>query len=226
MAMNLLLVDDDAALRDGFAAALGGFGHRVTCAADGPEGLALVARTSFDAIVLDRSLPALDGLSVVRHIRREGIRTPVILLTALGRLAEKLEGLDAGADDYLIKPVDPAELNARLLAIRRGREWGAPETDTLRAGDIVVSPASHRAWRAGVPIELSKVELGILAELARNAGGVVTRAMLYERLWGAGYEPATNIAEASIRRLRQKLTAGGSTDPILTVRGLGYKLPA
>jgi two-component system OmpR family response regulator len=226
MAMNLLLVDDDAASRDLFASGLGGFGHRVTCASDGPQALAMLARSSFDAIVLDRMLPALDGLSVLRHIRREGIRSPVVMLTAMGRLAEKLEGLEAGADDYLVKPVDPAELNARLLAIRRGREWASPETDTLRAGDIVVSPASHRAWRAGVPIELSKVELGILAELARNAGGVVTRAMLYERLWGAGFEPATNIAEANIRRLRQKLTAGGNADPILTVRGLGYKLTA
>ena len=226
MSMTVLLVEDDVALSTLLAGELRGFGHSVTCAGDGPAALAAVARASFDAIVLDRMLPAVDGLSVLQHIRREGIRSPVILLTALGRLAEKVEGLEAGADDYLVKPVDPLELDARLQAVRRGRVWAAPDADTVRAGDIVVSPASHRAWRAGTPIDLSKVEMGILTELARNAGAVVTRAMLYERLWGRDFTPTTNIAEANIRRLRQKLMAGGGSDPIVTVRGIGYKLAA
>lgn len=222
--MNLLIVEDDAALGPQLETELRGFGHAVTLVGDGPEALALVARASFDVIVLDRMLPTIDGLTVLQRMRGEGITSPVILLTALGRLAEKVEGLDVGADDYLVKPVDPAELNARLHAVRRGREWAVPETDTITAGDIVVSPTAHRAWKAGTPIDLSKVEFGILAELARHAGAVVTRAMLYERLWGYDFAPSTNIAEAHIRRLRQKLTAGGGDDPIVTVRGVGYKL--
>jgi two-component system OmpR family response regulator len=226
MSMTVLLADGDIALRDHVAGELRGFGHQVTCAGDGPEALAVLASGSFEAIVLDRILPAVDGLSVLRHMRREGIRCPVILMTALGRVAEKVEGLDAGADDYLVKPVDPVELDARLRAVRRARAWASPEGETVLAGDIVVSPASHRAWRAGTPVHLSKVEMGILVELARNAGAVVTRGMLYERLWGRDFTPTTNIAEANIRRLRQKLIAGGGTDPIVTVRGIGYKLLA
>jgi two-component system, OmpR family, response regulator len=226
MSLDLLLVESDAALAATLAAELGGFGYRVTVASDGPQALAAILRTPFEAILLERMLPMADGLAVLQQIRREGITAPVIILTTLGRLAEKVEGLEAGADDYLVKPVDPVELNARIHAVRRSRTWAKADTDTVRAGEIVVSPGSHRAWHGGKPVDLSKVELGLLAELARNAGAVVTRATLYERLWGDGFAPSTNIAEAHIRRLRQKLTAGGRADPILTVRGVGYKLKA
>jgi len=222
--MDVLLVEDDTVLSAQLASSLDGFGHRVTVVGDGQAALATVAQTSFDAIVLDRMLPVVDGLSVLARLRQQGIGCPIILLTALGRLVEKVEGLDGGADEYLVKPVDPIELNARLSAARRGREWAAPQKDTITVGDIVVSPASHRAWRAGEAIDLSKVEFGILTELARNAGAVVTREMLYERLWGPEFVPTTNLAEAHMRRLRQKLMAGGQNDPILTVRGVGYKI--
>lgn len=226
MSLDLLLVESDAALAAALATDLAGFGHRVTVASDGAQALAAILRAPFETILLDRLLPAADGLGTLRRIRREGVTTPVIILTALGRVVEKIEGLEAGADDYLVKPVDPAELNARIHAVRRGRSWAVPETDTIRAGDIIVSPGSHRAWYAGRPVELSRVELRLLAELARNAGAAVTRAMLYERVWGGDFAPATNIAEAHIRRLRQKLTANGCADPIVTIRGVGYKLKA
>lgn len=224
MSLNLLLVEDDAVLARMLAADLRGFGHDVVTARDGGEALEAISQDQFDAVILDRMLPGLDGKTVLERMRRQQMTVPVILLTALGRTAEKIEGLDAGADDYVVKPVDAAELNARLQAVRRGRGWSVQEADTIRAGEIVVSPAKHRAWRGEMPIDLSKVELAVLAELARNADTVMTRAMLYERIWNYDFEPAANIIDTHVRRLRMKLTAQGGSDPIVTVRGVGYML--
>lgn len=225
MSLQLLLVDDD----EDFAARLGEqlrlFGHETSIAADGRRAAELVAARHFDVIILDRLLPMMDGLAVVRNLRERNILTPVIILTALGQSRHKVEGLESGADDYLVKPVDPAELNARLHALMRGRGWSGQGSDeTIRVGDMVVSPTRHSAWRNGKTLSLQKIEFRLLTELARHAGDVMTRAMLLERVWNYDCEPATNLVDAYIRRLRIKLTEFGDADPIMTVRGVGYML--
>ncbi|CAM3166514.1 MULTISPECIES: response regulator transcription factor [Sphingomonas] len=224
MSLHLLLVEDDATYAHGLAADLIGLGHRVEHVFDGRLALAAIDREQYDAVILDRMMPRLDGLSVVEMLRASGITVPIVMLTALSMASDKVDGLEAGADDYVVKPVDPHELIARVQAVIRGRRWTASESDTIRAGDIVVSPTSFRAWRAGQPITLANLELKLLAELARHAGEVLTRAMLIERVWGYDFEPETNIVDVYIRRLRMKLTEQGGADPIETVRGIGYSL--
>jgi two-component system, OmpR family, response regulator len=225
MGLNLLLVEDDASLVAMMEQDLLALGHSVTIATDGRAAIEAVARDRFDAMVLDLMLPTVDGMSVLQRIRSEDMSLPVVILSALGRPIEKVEGLDAGADDYVVKPVSAAELNARINAILRGRRQPAQEGDTLRAGDLVVSPARFRAWRDGKGVDLSKLEFNLLLELVRNADSIVTRAMLLEKVWGYDFEPSTNLVDVHIRRLRTKLMAQGGDDPITTVRGVGYMLP-
>ncbi|MCW6531405.1 response regulator transcription factor [Sphingomonas sp. MMSM20] len=225
--MNLLLVEDD----DGYAATLAeelrALDHAVTVAPDGMTALQAIDREPFDAAILDRMLPHMDGTAILRRLRESGKTLPVVMLSALGRSAEKVEGLEAGADDYVVKPTPAAELEARLKALVRGRQWtstGGGTGDTICVGDITVSPTRFRAWRGERPLDLVKLELQLLAELARNAGTVLTRAMLIERVWGYDFEPTTNIVDVQIRALRRKLMADGEDDPIVTVRGVGYML--
>ncbi|AGH49009.1 MULTISPECIES: response regulator transcription factor [Sphingomonadales] len=224
--MDVLLVEDDAILAKDLAAELRECGHQAQIVGDGRLALQALVDRKFDAVILDRMLPELDGLSVLNRMRAEGMTLPVIMLTALGKSADKVEGLEQGADDYVVKPVDAAELNARLMAVSRGRQWNMPENDTISAGDITVSPLRHRAWYKGAPVVLPKVEFQLLAELVRNADRVLTRAMLYERVWDYDFEPKSNIADMYIRRLRLKLMEAGCDDPIVTVRGIGYMLRA
>ncbi|MFE8585083.1 response regulator transcription factor [Sphingomonas sp. NCPPB 2930] len=224
MSLHLLLVEDDVEYADHLVRALHALDHRVEHVGDGRQALATLDREQYDAVILDRMMPRLDGLSVVETMRARGITVPVIMLTALSMASDKVEGLEAGADDYVVKPVDAQELNARLGAVLRGRRWTTSESDTIRAGDIVVSPTSFRAWRGGQPVTLANLELKLLAELARHAGEVLTRAMLIERVWGYDFEPETNIVDVYIRRLRIKLTEQGGSDPIETVRGIGYSM--
>lgn len=224
MGLNLLLVEDDADYARTLAGELTDLDHRVTVAGNGRAALAAVGDGRFDAIVLDRMMPKLDGLSFLEMLRGQDRTVPVIMLTALSSSRDKVDGLEAGADDYVVKPVAVAELNARLNAIIRGRRWNAQGGDLIRVGDIVVSPSGFRAWRNGHTLTLGKLELKLLAELARHADQVLTRAMLIERVWGYDFEPETNIVDVYIRRLRIKLTEGGGDDPIMTVRGVGYSL--
>lgn len=224
MSLHLLLVEDDRDYAAGLTADLTRLGHRVEHVGDGRLALAALDREQFDAVILDRMMPRLDGLSVVETLRERGLTIPVIMLTALSMASDKVDGLEAGADDYVVKPVAAEELNARLGAVLRGRRWTTSDSDTIRAGDIVVSPTSFRAWRGGQPIALANLELKLLTELARHAGEVLTRAMLIERVWGYEFEPETNVVDVYIRRLRIKLTEGGAPDPIETVRGIGYSL--
>lgn len=224
MSLHLLLVEDDRDYAAGLTADLTRLGHRVEHVGDGRLALAAIDREQFDAVILDRMMPRLDGLSVVETLRERGLTIPVIMLTALSMASDKVDGLEAGADDYVVKPVAAEELNARLGAVLRGRRWTTSDSDTIRAGDIVVSPTSFRAWRGGQPIALANLELKLLTELARHAGEVLTRAMLIERVWGYEFEPETNVVDVYIRRLRIKLTDGGAADPIETVRGIGYSL--
>jgi DNA-binding response OmpR family regulator len=224
MSLHLILVEDDEDYARSLTAELAALGHRVERVGDGRRALAALDREQYDAVILDRMMPRLDGLSVVETLRARGITVPVIMLTALSMASDKIDGLEGGADDYVVKPVAAEELNARIHAVMRGRRWTVSETDTIRAGDIVVSPTSFRAWRGGHQITLANLELKLLAELARHAGEVLTRAMLIERVWGYDFEPETNIVDVYIRRLRLKLTEDGGEDPIETVRGIGYSL--
>ncbi len=222
--MKILLVDDDPVLADSLADELTGFGHALSTASDGRAALAAIDQDAFDAVVLDRMMPRVDGIALLERLRGDARSVPVIMLSARGQSDDKISGLAAGADDYVVKPVEAAELHARLQAVVRGRQWTREASDTLRAGDIVVSPSRFRAWRDEKPLDLAKLELKLLAELVRNADTVLTRAMLIERVWGYDFEPDTNLVDVYIRRLRQKLTAHGGDDPIQTMRGVGYRL--
>lgn len=224
MSLSLLIVEDDAPLADLLARQMAEFGHRSVIAADGQAALAAIASSAFDVLILDRMLPILNGISVIESLRAGGVSIPTLMLTALGQTLEKVEGLQAGADDYLVKPADPVELNARLNALVRARRWTSDASDTLHVGDITVSPTKYRAWRDGRDLDLPRTEFNLLLELARNAGSVLTRPMLLERVWRYDFEPATNIVDAYIRRLRLKLTQFGGDDPITTLRGVGYML--
>ncbi|HWU94519.1 MAG TPA: response regulator transcription factor [Sphingomonas sp.] len=221
-AVRLLLVEDDEPLRAMLSDQLDARGYEVHSVADGRAAIGAVGATPFDVIILDRMLPFVDGVDVLRWLREQELRTPVILLTALGRLPERVEGLEAGADDYVVKPFEIDELHARIRAVLRRRTAASADSATVTAGDITVSVARHRVTRAGKPVEMHKTEIRLLAELVREAGTVLTRPLLLERVWGYDFVPTTNIVDAHIRRLRQRLEATGLPDPIVTVRGVGY----
>lgn len=225
MSLNLLIVEDDEDLATQLREQLRLFGHDSKIVGDGRRANQIMGAKHFDAIILDRILPMVDGVTLLKRLREHNILTPVIMLTALGQSRQKVEGLESGADDYVVKPVDPAELNARIQALVRARGWTDKAADeTLRAGDLVVSPSRHSAWRDGQTLRLQKIEFKVLVELIRHTGVPVTRAMLLERVWNYDFEPATNLVEAHIRRLRIKLMEFGGTDPIVTIRGLGYMI--
>lgn len=223
MTMHILLVEDDRHLQRQLVDQLALFGHDVQTADDGLAALAIIGQKAFDIVILDWMMPTVDGITVLRQLRAGGMNVPVLMLTALGQVFDKVEGFEAGADDYVVKPVDPLELNARLNALLRARRASEQPADTITAGDIVISPSRLRAWRAGQPLNLSQTEFKLLLELARHAGTVVTRPMLIERIWGHDFIPTTNIVEAHIRHLRVKLIEHGD-DPISTQRGMGYFL--
>jgi two-component system, OmpR family, response regulator len=221
--MQILIVEDDPALaaflRDGLAGNFDG----VTLVEDGRAALEAALGGTFDAIVLDRMLPLLNGMDVMRELRAARIRTPVLMLTALGSLDDRIEGLEAGADDYLVKPFAIGELIARLNALGRRRHTDAV-AEVLRVGDIELDLVGHKVRRGKRIIPLQRREFGLLTELVRNADRAVTRTMLLERVWNYNFDPRTNIVETHISRLRAKLNEGGETDPIVTVRGGGYMI--
>lgn len=223
MSMKILLVEDDLALQRQLTEQLSQLGHDIDVAQDGLDALAVIGRKTFDIVILDWMLPTVDGLAVLREMREGGMNVPILMLTALGQVFDKVEAFNAGADDYVVKPVDPLELNARLHALLRARRANDTPADTIAAGDIVISPSRLRAWRGGHALNLSQTEFKLLLELARNAGAVVTRPMLIERIWGHDVVPTTNIVDAHIRHLRVKLMDHGD-DPIGTQRGMGYLL--
>ncbi len=221
--MHLLVVEDDVRAAKQLVADLEELGHTAIVAPDGRAALALAGSGKFDGLLLDIMLPKVDGVGVARRIREQGSDVPIIMLTALGDLDQRLTGLEAGADDYLVKPAEPQEIDARLKAILR-RAARSTQTGVLRAGDIEVNEVKHRATRAGRPLVLQNLEFRMLCELVRNANGVVTRQMLYRTVWNYDFEPTTNIVESYVRRLRQQLNQPGEADPITTIRGIGYML--
>jgi two-component system OmpR family response regulator len=222
--MRLLLVEDDPETATRLQRGLADLGHRVELSADGREGLDHALGEIYDVVILDRMLPRLDGMSVLRTMRASGISTPVLMLTALGGLEDRVDGLEAGSDDYLVKPFAFAELCARINALGR-RPVGAP-LSVIEVGDLRLDLVRRTATRGGTPIDLQPREFRLLEHLARHAGRVVTRTMLLEAVWGYRFEPRTNIVEAQVSRLRRKIGMAGGPELIHTVRGAGYRLQA
>ncbi len=223
MPMRILVAEDDSDTAARIAACLEGQGHDVAVAATGIAALELAAPGTFDVMILDRLLPGMDGLAVMTMLREQDCDTPVLMLTALGGIADRVEGLEAGADDYLVKPFATDELVARVHALGRRPLLGAVET-RLQAGDIVLNLMRRQCTRAGRAVLLQPREFELLELLVRNAGRVVTRKMFLESVWGFRFDPQTNIVQSHLSRLRSKLREGFDIDPIETVRGEGYCL--
>jgi DNA-binding response OmpR family regulator len=219
--MHILVVEDDAPLARIVKKSLESGGHTVDVAVDGQEGLDLGRRRTHDAVVLDIQLPKVSGTDVCRTLREDGNRVPIIMLTARGTVADRINGLDAGADDYLPKPFSLAELQARLRALaRRGQPSDA---EVLEAGALTLDPAARELRVNGVAVEMTGTELALLERLMQNAGVVLSRDQLREHVWGDGPEPTSNVVDIYVHYVRRKLRAAGlEEDPIRTVRGLGY----
>ncbi len=225
--MRILIVEDDADNARFLADGLRQAGHTADRATDGIEGLYMASEASFDALVVDRMLPKLDGLALVQALRSAGNRTPVLILSALSQVEDRVRGLQAGGDDYLTKPYAFSELLARLEALRRRKDATGPEEQTiLRYADLEVNLLTRKVVRGGKPIELQNREFRLLEFLMRRAGQVVTRTMLLEGVWDFHFDPQTNIIDAQISKLRTKIDKGYATALIHTVRGAGYKLDA
>ena len=221
-AATVLVVDDDPALRQALRLALQLDGYRVEVAPDGARALAALPELRPDLLVLDLMLPYVGGLEVCRRMRAAGDRTPILALTARDQVDDRVAGLDAGADDYLVKPFALAELRARLRALaRRAADTGTPE---LRCADLTLDPATRQGARAGRGFDLTRTEYALLELLLRNAGRVLTREVIVDRVWGYELEPASNSLEVFIGYLRRKTEAGGEPRMIHTVRGVGYRL--
>jgi two-component system OmpR family response regulator len=221
--MNILVVEDDSDTAGYLLKGLRESGHTVDRAADGREGLYLAMEGRHDAMIIDRMLPGLDGLSIVRTLRASGNRTPVLILSALGEVDDRVHGLRAGGDDYLVKPFAYSELLARLEALLRRGNAGAVET-TLRVADLEMDLLSRTVRRAGQTLELQPREFRLLEYLMRHAGQVVTRTMLLEGVWDYHFDPQTNVIDVHISRLRGKIDKGFEPPLLRTVRGAGYSL--
>ena len=215
--MKILLVEDDKQTADYIAKGMRQHGHVVDCADNGRDGL-------YDAIVLDILLPGFDGFELCRRLRHAQIDTPVLMLTAKDAVADRITGLDAGADDYLVKPFAFDELLARLRALtRRGRTRHLDAA--LIYGPLTLDTATHMATAAGTPLELSATEYRLLEHLLRHREAIVSRDQLAEHVWGGDYDPFSNVADVYIGYLRRKLRAAGVVTPLIhTIRGLGYML--
>lgn len=220
--MDLLIVEDDPVLGKALQRGLIETGHDCTWSRNGAKGLELATSQKFEAIILDLMLPDLSGLELLRALRRRGIETPVLVLTALGSLDERVNGLNAGADDYLVKPFEFPELVARLTAIcRRSLHLNA---SVLEVGPITLDLSLRRVTRDGKEIELTPTEFSLLEFFMRNAGQVMTRKMLCEQLWDSNWVGVTNVIEVHINRLRNKIDRGFEEPLIHTIRGRGYVL--
>ncbi len=222
--MRLLVVDDDRGLRDVLRRALTLSGYEVRLAQSGAQALSEVASSVPDAVVLDLGLPDLDGLEVCRTLRREGNRVPVLMLTARDAVSDRIDGLDAGADDYLVKPFDIDELKARLRALLR-RFGGEGDLDGgLAFGGLRLDPARHGAAVGGRFVELTRTEYQLLELLMLNPRRVLPHSLIYDRVWGYDFGPSSNALRVYVGYLRRKLEDAGAPALIHTVRGVGYAL--
>ena len=221
--MKILLIEDDADTLDYVANGLAEHGHVVDRAINGRDGLFLAAGSPYDLLIVDRMLPGLDGLAVVKTLRGAGVRTPILFLTTMGGVYDRVEGLDAGGDDYLVKPFAFAELMARVNALVRRPPLSSVET-VLKVADLELDPARRSVTRAGRLVELQPREFLLLEYLMRHAGRVVTRSMLLEHVWEFHFEPKTSIVETHISRVRGKIGRADEAELIHTVRGAGYSV--
>jgi two-component system response regulator MprA len=221
--MRILVVDDEPALRSSLERALRLDGYDVELAADGREALLRLAADSPDAVVLDVLMPEVDGLEVCRRLRALGDRTPVLMLTARDAVRDRVAGLDAGADDYLVKPFALEELLARVRALLR-RTTGDGDAKMLRFADLSLDERTYEVRRGERPVELTRTEFLLLELFLRNPRQVLTRSLIFERVWGYDFGPTSNSLEVYVGYLRRKLEAGGEPRLIHTVRGVGYVL--
>src|SRR4051794_38101249 len=221
--MRILIVDDDRALRDALRRALVLGGYETVPVEDGESALAEVARSEPDAVVLDIGLPDIDGLEVCRRLRGSGNRVPILMLTARDAVADRIDGLDAGADDYVVKPFDVGELKARLRALMR-RNGTEGDPDTLSFGDLRLDSARHGAVVGDRFTELTRTEYQLLELLLSNPRRVLPHSLIYDRVWGYDFGPASNSLRVYVGYLRRKLDDAGAPSLIHTVRGVGYAL--
>jgi len=222
--MRILLVEDENKVAALVRKALEEEGHAVEVAQDGETGLMLAQDSPVDLVILDWLLPGRDGLAVCRSLRNTGAKIPILMLTARDAVEYRIQGLDAGADDYLTKPFALGELLARVRALlRRGMQPAAP---VLEIGDLTLDPASRRVRRADREIDLSAREYSLLDHLMRNAGRTLTRSMIAERVWGYDFDSGTNVVDVYINYLRNKIDRGHSRKLIRTIRGVGYRMSA
>jgi two-component system OmpR family response regulator len=219
--MRVLLVEDDAKAASYLANALRESGHNCDLAHDGESGLELAQSEQFDVLILDRMLPQRDGLSIVEQLRRDGDKTPVLILSALGTVDDRVTGLRAGGDDYLTKPYAFSELLARVEALAR-RSLPEEASTKYAVGDLILDRLSHKVTRGGEPIVLQPREYRLLEYLMKNAGQVVTRTMLLEHVWDYHFDPQTNVIDVHISRLRAKIDKNYDRPLLHTVRGAGY----
>lgn len=221
--MRILIIEDDDNTASYLLKGLTESGHTVDRSADGKDGLFMALEDDYDLMIVDRMLPVLDGLSLIRSLRAANRRMPALILSALGEVDDRVEGLQAGGDDYLVKPFAFAELLARIEALTRRSDAQSPETK-LRVGDLEVNLLSRTVRRAGQPIELQPREFRLLEYLMRHADQVVTRTMLLENVWDYHFDPQTNVIDVHISRLRTKIDKGFERPLLHTVRGAGYRL--
>ena len=223
-AVNILLVEDDAEAAGHIVRGLQQAGYHVEHCSDGQDGLRRASEGEHDLLIVDRMLPHLDGLGIVSLLRHQGRHTPVLVLSALGTVDDRVEGLRAGGDDYLIKPFALSELLARVEALLRRSAVQAPPQSVLRVADLELDLMSRRVSRGGRDIQLTTKEFQLLEFLMRHAGQVVTRTMLLERVWNLHFDPQTNLIDVHMSRLRQAVDRGFDNPLLHTVRGAGYVL--
>jgi two-component system OmpR family response regulator len=223
--MRILIIEDDTEASAAMAKGLQESGHETQCADDGLAGLNAARDGRFDVLVVDRMMPKLNGVQVVETLRREGDQTPVLFLSALGEVGDRVDGLKAGGDDYLVKPYAFAELIARVEALSRRRETGSVNT-VLKVGDLEMDLIGRTVHRAGQEIDLQPREFQLLEFLMRHANQSVTRTMLLEKVWEYHFDPQTNVIDVHISRLRSKIDKGFPRAMLQTVRGAGYRLEA
>ncbi|MEQ9450247.1 MAG: response regulator transcription factor [Pseudomonadales bacterium] len=225
--MRILLIEDDQEVASFVASGFEQSGYTVDQSENGKDGLFLATTEKYDAIILDRMLPGVDGITVLRTLRASDNRTPVLLLSALAEVDDRVTGLKAGGDDYLVKPFAFSELHARLEALlRRSSDSGHPDVTRLRIADLEMDLLKREVHRGGVKIELQPREFALLEHLMRHADQVVTRTMLLEAVWGYHFDPQTNVIDVHLSRLRNKVDKGFDPPLIQTVRGAGYRLRA
>jgi two-component system, OmpR family, response regulator MprA len=221
--LEILVVDDDPALRTALDRALKLEGYRVSFAHDGRQALQMMTGTSQDAVILDLGLPLMDGLEVCRRVRERGDRTPVLMLTARDAVTDRVEGLDAGADDYLVKPFALDELLARLRALLR-RSTATPSEGVLKFGELILDLQTMEVSRGARDLQLTRTEFRLLELFMRNPRVVLTRSRIFEEVWGYDFGASSNALEVYVSYLRRKLEAEGEARLIHTIRGVGYTL--